>query len=141
MIDEQQNLTSVDSDFEARIKSSLDTSIKHIDNETQHRLQAMRKLALTQLNKDNESYWQRLGNKLIAHWQPSLAGFAFCSIMLLLVFAPLRQHLVSPEKLPSQQAGIVDLLDNPDDLDVLGDPGFYVWVNELDDEKTSLHAS
>ncbi|MDX1915708.1 MAG: hypothetical protein SFU55_09005 [Methylophilus sp.] len=103
--------------LEDRIKASLNQSIDTLDAETRQRLQAIRRAALNQ--PSTAFKWRS--------WVP-VASVAFCSVVAMLVILPDHQQAT---KAPLDQTAMLELLDNPEDLDTLSDPDFYMWVEEL----------
>ncbi len=113
--------------FEERIKTSLDQSASQLDAGTQARLQAIRRAALTQPAKIS---WFSLNG-----WVPA-ASLVFCSVVAVLLVLPSKQ---SPTN-PVDQTAMLELLNNPDELDALSDPDFYMWVDEMDMSHGENHA-
>jgi len=119
-------MTQTNKDFEAKVKQSLDASAANIDRETQQRLDQIRRNAL---NQSAPSFL----DKLTANWMPA-TGLVFCSVLALLVILP-NQHMNNGADYQGQTA-VLDLLENADDLDTLSDPGFYLWVDEAEQDYT-----
>jgi hypothetical protein len=113
--------------LENRIKASLDQSAAYLDADTQARLQAIRRAALNQPTKTS---WLSLNG-----WIPA-ASLVFCSVIAMLLVLPSKQ---SPTN-PVDQTAMLELLNNPDELDALSDPDFYMWVDEMDMLQGEGHA-
>lgn len=110
------------SPLEEQIKASLDNSLHAIDAKTRQQLQAMRDDAMHQPTR---RAWQPRFNQ----WTP-IAGVAMCCVIVVAFWIPKMQ---SPEDTPQiEQIAIVELLENPEDFDMLSDPSFYLWMDELE---------
>jgi hypothetical protein len=106
--------------LEQRIKANLAHSAEHIDTQTLQRLQEIRRVALTpKIKKKTFSFYR---------WAPA-TGLIFCSFIaaILLVSSPKNQELSNS----SEQTAMLELIENPDEMDSLSDPGFYLWLNEI----------
>lgn len=110
------------SPLEEQIQSSLDNSLHDIDAETRQQLQTIRRDALKQPIHGN---WLRGFNQ----WAP-IAGIAICCMLVISIWmAPMQ----STNELPKmEQMAIVELMENPEDFDMLSDPSFYLWMDELE---------
>ena len=113
--------------FEERIKTSLDQSASQLDADTQARLQAVRRAAL---NQPANTSWFSLNG-----WIPA-ASLVFCSVIAMLLILPSKQSPTSPV----DQTAMLELLINPDELDALSDPDFYMWVDEMNISHGENHA-
>jgi hypothetical protein len=113
--------------LEDRIKVSLDQSAAYLDADTQARLQAIRRTALNQPAKTS---WFTLKG-----WVPA-ASLAFCSVIAMLLVLPSQYAPTNA----ADQTAMLELLDNPDELDALSDPDFYMWIDELDMPNAEHHA-
>ena len=98
--------------LEARIKASLDASAQSIDADTQQRLNAMRRAAL---NQPANTHWLRL-----QYWLPA-TSLAFCTVVGMMLWLPTQA--------PAPSATL-ELIENPEELEVMSDPGFYLWLDE-----------
>jgi hypothetical protein len=116
--------------LEARIKASLEKSARYLDVDTQQRLNAVRRNALNQPTNAN---WLRLNG-----WIPA-TSLVFCSVIAMLILIPSHHPPKNASELPDQTA-MLELLDNPDELDAMSDPDFYLWVDEVDNEVGAQHA-
>ncbi len=103
--------------LEDRIKASLNQSVDTLDAETRQRIHAIRRVALNQ--PSTAFKWRS--------WLPA-ASIAFCSVIAMFVILPYHQQVTN---VPLDQTAMLELLDNPEDLDTLSDPDFYMWVDEL----------
>ena len=112
------------SPLEKRIKSSLQESVQQLDAETLQRLQTIRSDAL---NQPKKSSWLSLFQA--SYWVPA-TGVVFCSIIAAMLFLPQLQGTNNPNLL--DQTAMFELLDDPEDLEVISDPGFYLWMDELE---------
>ena len=107
--------------FNERIKTTLTASTNHMDADTQHRLHAIRRLALQQSGK--QAWWKNIA------WAP-VAGVAFCSVMAVMFILPGQQHPANPATATSEYTAMFELMENPDDLDAVSDADFYLWLEE-----------
>ena len=118
-----------DQDLEARIKHSLNASAQHLDADTKNRLREIRQQALKQPSKTS---WFKVN-----YLAP--AGLALCSLFV--VMLSLSYLYKTPDATPSNQSAMLELIEIPDDLDALSDPGFYVWMDEMEEEKHAREAA
>jgi len=109
--------------LEERIKNSLDQHASALDNETMQRLQAIRRNALNQPKKSWLSFFQW------QYWVPA-TGVVFCSIIAALLLLP--QSQTSNDSATFDQMAMLELLENAENIDVLSDVGFYLWMDELE---------
>lgn len=112
------------SSLERRIKSSLNSSSQHLEADTKQRLQAIRREAL---NQPKKTVWSSLFNT--SFWMPA-ASVTFCSIIAAMLFLPQLQN--TKQTNPLDQTAMYELLNDPETLDVLSDPDFYLWVDEFE---------
>lgn len=116
------------SPLEERIKSSLNESAEHLAAETRQRLQSIRREALNQPERIN---WLSLLQS--NYWAPA-AGLTVCSLFVALVFLPQTNSTNNTNTL--EQIAMFELLDSPEDfsedLEVISDPAFYLWMDELE---------
>ena len=112
---------SNDEQFERKVKASLDAKIDTLDADTRRRLAAIRKQALT--NSQSQHFaWLNPSNYLPA------GALALCSIFaVFLVFSPQNNDA---QTLQNDQLAVFELLNNPDELEVMTDPDFYAWIDE-----------
>jgi hypothetical protein len=115
--------------LEERIKHSLDTSAQHLDANTKRRLQEIRRQAL---NQPRNASWFKT-----SYWAP--AGLALCSLFVVMLTLPYLHK--APTAPVADQTAMLELMSNPDDLDALSDPGFYVWMDEVEKEKDAANAA
>lgn len=106
--------------LEERIKSNLNNPSQSLDAETSQRLQAIRSEALNQPPKQG---WFSM-----RYWMP-VTGLAFCSLIAGMLFFP---SLSSNNTGTLSQTAMLELLESPDDLEIIADPAFYLWMDELD---------
>jgi hypothetical protein len=108
--------------FEERIKLSLENSLKTMDEVTANQLQLIRRQALNQPVK--KAWLSTLKNNL---WV-SASGLAFCSFIVALVLFPQLRHMDSPSTI--EQTAMVELIEDPSEIEVISDPAFYLWLDE-----------
>lgn len=109
--------------LEKRIVNSLNQHTTQLDNETMQRLQAIRRDALNRPNKSWFSF------TLSTNWLPA-TGLIAASIFAVLLLYPQSQSINNST--PLEQTAMVELLENAEDLDVISDVGFYLWMDELE---------
>ncbi len=120
--------------LEDRIKASLDQSAAHLDANTQARLQAIRRAAL---NQPAKTAWLKLNKFKLSNWIPA-AGLVFCSVIAVLIILP--SHKASNQSpVIVDQTAMLELLDNPDELDAISDPDFYIWIDQMDSVNETHH--
>jgi len=110
--------------LEARIKTSLEQSARFLDADTQKRLNAARRNAL---NQPAKAKWFQFNGWITA------TSLVFCSVIAMLILIPSHQAPHTTIEL-SEQTAMLELLDNPEELDVISDPDFYLWVDEMNNE-------
>jgi hypothetical protein len=112
---------SKDEQFERKVKASLDANIGTLDADTRRRLADIRKQAL--INSQSQRFaWLNPSNYLPA------GALALCSVFaVFLVFSPQNKDV---QILQNDQLAVFELLNNPDDLEVMTDPDFYAWIDE-----------
>jgi hypothetical protein len=122
--------------FVHRIKSSLDVNEQGIDSETRQQLAKMRRNALNQPKKIT---WFKL-----EHWLP-VSSLALCSLLAVFLIINTEQHILPSNIVQNQaskekqvdsqkqdtQVAVMELLNNSDDLDLVIDPDFYIWADEV----------
>lgn len=111
--------------FTERIKATL-TASNELDSDTQLRLQAIRRKALLQTRKT--AWWQSITQNMT--WVP-VAGVAFCSVMAIMLILPAQQSLLEPSGNTSDYSAMVELMESPDELDLVRDADFYLWLDEV----------
>ncbi len=112
---------SKDEQFERKVKASLDAKIDTLDADTRRRLADIRKQAL--INSQSQRFtWLNPSNYLPA------GALVLCSIFaVFLVFSPQNNDA---QTLQNDQLAVFELLNNPDELEVMTDPDFYAWIDE-----------
>lgn len=106
-------------DLESRIKASLDVSVEQLDADTLKRLNAARRSAL---NPPTKARWLSAN-----YWLPA-ASLAFCTVVGVMLLLPM--HASNPTS-PMDHTAMLELMENPEELDVISDPGFYLWLDEV----------
>lgn len=107
--------------LEKRIVKSLNQHAAHLDSETIQRLQEIRRDALNRPSKSWFSF------TLLNNWLPA-TGLVASSIIAVLLFFP--QSKTINDSTPLEQTAMVELIENAEDLDVISDVGFYLWMDE-----------
>jgi hypothetical protein len=106
-------------ELENRIKASLDASVEQLDADTLQRLNAARRSAL---NQPSKARW------LSAHYWLPAASLAFCTVVGVMLFLPMQTQTPSSAL---DHTAMLELMENPEELDVISDPGFYLWLDEV----------
>jgi hypothetical protein len=117
------------SNLEERIKSALQSSAKNLDADTKKRLQEIRHRAL---QPSGISAWFKANYLLPA------AGLALCSVFAVILALP---YLHTNSRVATEQTAMLELIENPDELDALSDPGFYVWIDEIEEKEDAANAA
>lgn len=110
--------------FTQRIQATLNAD-SELDSDTQLRLQAIRRKALLQMRKT--AWWQNIIPNIA--WAP-VAGVAFCSVMAIMLMMPAQQTLIAPTSNAADYSAMVELMESPDELDLVRDADFYLWLDE-----------
>ena len=109
--------------LEARIKASLDASLdasaQSMDADTQQRLNAMRRAAF---NQPAKTHWLRL-----QYWLPA-TSLAFCTVVGMMLWLPTQAPAPSATL---EHTAMLELIENPEEIEVMSDPGFYLWLDEV----------
>lgn len=122
------------SDFEHKVKASLNADVSHLDADTREKLAAVRRKALQQPAKKswlNKYFWLPAGSL-------ALCGLLAIFFLVNLNPQPSPANLANnqaqqqqSDALNSNQLAALELLDNADDLDDAIDPDFYLWADEV----------
>lgn len=138
-------MTTDHSEFEARVKSNLDESVRAIDRETQAALASMRQKALEEQDKSKLNIISRIWRSVhkssqnASTWLPASA-FALCALFTVLwIYNPNSidepTHFVATQQnnpyARDEQITMLELLTTPEDMETATDPDFYVWVEEI----------
>lgn len=121
------------SDFEQKVKVSLDRDLENLDAETRQLLANARRNALNQPQKTS---WLNFKKE---YWL-SASTVALCSLLavFILVKPASQSDPVNIAKNAQQtdvaedlnQVAALEILENTDDIDTATDPDFYLWVDE-----------
>jgi hypothetical protein len=117
-------------DFESRIKASLQASVDQLDPNTKDKLYAIRRAALSTQHQGQGARFAWLKSHL---WM-STAGLALGSLFVAMVMLPQLKGTHDDNQMVSDQTAMVELMENPEDADTLSDPGFYLWLDETQNE-------
>ncbi len=113
-------------DFENRIKASLDESVKTIDADTRKRLADIRRQSLqADTQPVAPARWLTL-SFMYQPWLTMLATFIVVFMVALMLF--------SPNNAPTNQQdhlAVLEALNNTEDLEIISDPDFYLWADEV----------
>lgn len=130
------------SDFEKKVKASLNADADNLDADTRAQLAAARRKALSQPVKRS---WLSIWLKK-EYWLPA-GSLALCSLLAVFILVnPKPQSLPTNVAVTQQlndtlnQVAALELLDNTDDIDTATDPDFYLWADEVLATKGKNHA-
>lgn len=117
-------------DFENKIKASLDSSVNAIDADTRKRLADIRHQSLQAGAPSHASArWLTLS---FLH-QHRLALAAMTVVFGLVAFMLFSQK---PSLTNHQDLAVLEALNNPEDLELMSDPDFFLWADEVLLEET-----
>ncbi|MGB4812683.1 MAG: hypothetical protein WBP13_09450 [Methylophilaceae bacterium] len=119
-----------DTDFEHRVKATLDDSVNALDADTRHRLAELRRKSL-QPQSFSAARWLTLSFWGQHFWLPAMA-MGLCAIYIAMQF-----NAPSHPSASQDQVALLELLNNTDDLDTMSDPDFYLWAEETSSDETS----
>jgi|GEM_PF-496127 len=134
-------MTTEQTEFEAKVKASLDESVLTLDKETQQALTSIRQQVLEkqpQKSRLNFNTWDF--NAWISNTWVPVGAFALCALLtVLIVYSPdniddLTQRMAVQQNVNHdqyEQIAMLELLTNPEDLETTSDPDFYVWMDEI----------
>lgn len=112
--------------LEDKIKAQLDASVQNIDADTRKRLADIRRQSLqTDTQTKAPTRWLTL-SFMHQHWLSILAMFIATFMVALMLFLP--------SNAPSNQQdhlAVLEALNNAEDLEIISDPDFYLWANEV----------
>lgn len=113
-------------DFENKIKVSLDDSVNAIDADTRKRLADIRRQSL---QADTQTVaparWLTL-SFMHQHWLSILAMFIAIFMAALMLLSP-----NNPPTNHQDQLAVLEALNNAEDLEIISDPDFYLWADEV----------
>ncbi len=134
-------MTPEQTEFEAKVKASLDESVLTLDKETQQALTSIRQQVLEkqpQKSRLNFNTWDF--NAWISNTWVPVGTFALCALLtVLIVYSPDNIDDSTPRMAVQQnvnhdqyeQIAMLELLTNPEDSETTTDPDFYVWMDEV----------
>ena len=113
-------------DFENKIKASLDDSVNTIDADTRKRLADIRRQSL-QADTQTVAHarWLTL-SFMHQHWLTMLAMFIAVIMVALMLFSPSNAPTIQQDHL-----AVLEALNNAEDLEIISDPDFYLWADEV----------
>lgn len=113
-------------DFENKIKASLDDSVNTIDADTRKRLADIRRQSLqADTQTAAPARWLTL-NFMHQPWLTMLAIFIAVFLVALMLFSPSNSPTNQQDHL-----AVLEALNNNEDLEIISDPDFYLWANEV----------
>ena len=116
--------------IEERIRTSLDISAQYLDADTKKRLLEIRRVALCQPSKKP---WFELNS-----WVPAVS-LVFCSVFAVILVLPSHNKQTPNDGSTTvEQTAMLELIENPDELDALSDPGFYAWADEVNIDELNI---
>lgn len=114
------------SELENRIKQSLELSIQAIDDDTRKRLADIRRQSLQgQSSRTVQARWLTLDFWSNHYWLP--VTLLVLSVAFTSVWLKSTTHITSTSQ---TDFAMLELLDNPDELETMSDPDFYLWAEE-----------
>ena len=111
--------------FEHKVKTSLDANLDALDADTRKRLTDSRNKAVKSqaLNSKSQPFaWLNINSSLPA------GALALCSLFA--VFLAFNPQDKSVQVLQNDQVAVFELLNNADELEAMTDPDFYAWIDE-----------
>ncbi len=118
--------------FETKIKRSLNQSETTLDQNTEQRLNTMRKKALAQPPRPALLNW--FGDMVLWVKQPA-GGAIMASVLAIALLLPQLGNQSQPyADKELRQTALLELIDAPDaePLDETADPDFYLWLAEAE---------
>ena len=139
-------MMNINDEFEAKVKTSLDTQVQGLDADTRQQLAVARRTALNQPSKQS---WR--DSLLKSSWLTSYGlragSLVLCSLLAVFILvnpkpstAPANVAINQTVQLNDQVAAL-ELLDNVDDIDTATDPDFYLWADEILATEGKAHAA
>ena len=144
-------MMNLNDEFEAKIKTNLDTQVQGLDADIRHQLVVARRKALNQPSKYS---WRHSG--LSSTWLKSAwlknyglpaGSLALCSLLAVFILVN-PKPIIAPANVATNaaiqlndQAAALELLDNLDDIDTTTDPDFYLWADEILATEGKAHAA
>lgn len=114
------------SELENRIKQSLELSIQAIDDDTRKRLADIRRQSLQgQSSRTVQARWLTLDFWSNHYWLP--VTLLVLSVAFTSVWLKSTTHITATSQ---ADFAMLELLDNPDELETMSDPDFYLWAEE-----------
>lgn len=116
---------SNDTQFEHKVKASLDANLDVLDADTRKRLTDSRSKAMKSQAPNSKSQpfaWLNINSYLPA------GALALCSLFA--VFLAFNPQDKSVQVLQNDQVAVFELLNNADELEAMTDPDFYAWIDE-----------
>ncbi len=136
----------INDEFEAKVKTDLDTQAQGLDADTRQQLAAARRTALNQLSKQSWRDSLLKSSWLTSYGLPA-SSLALCSLLAVFILvnpkpntAPANVAINQTVQLNDQVAAL-ELLDNVDDIDTATDPDFYLWADEILATEGKAHAA
>lgn len=132
------------SDFEQKVKASLNANVENLDANTREQLTTARRKALNQSAKKTWlNSWQQF-------WLPA-GSLALCSLLAIFILVnptpkDSTSHIVNNQtesqmqEESSDQVVALELLNDTDDGDETSDPDFYLWADEVLASESVPHA-
>lgn len=149
-------MMSLNDEFEAKIKSNLDTQVQGLDADTRHQLVVARRKALNQPSKYSwrdsglSSTWLKsawLKSAWLKNYGLPAGSLALCSLLAVFILVN-PKPIIAPANVATNpaiqlndQAAALELLDNVDDIDTTTDPDFYLWADEILATEGKAHAA
>lgn len=122
---------STHSEFETKVKQSLDNREDRLDNATEQQLKTMRQQAMQQSQQPTVVNW--LDD--VVEWLKKPAGnMVLASVLAIAIILPQLNHQQPYADQNMHQTALLDLIEAPEgeSLDETADPDFYLWLAEVD---------
>ncbi len=136
----------INDEFEAKVKTDLDTQAQGLDADTRQQLAVARRTALNQQSKQSWRDSLLRSSWLTSYGLPA-SSLALCSLLAVFILvnpkpntAPANVAINQTVQLNDQVAAL-ELLDNVDDIDTATDPDFYLWADEVLATEGKAHAA
>ncbi len=136
----------INDEFEAKVKTDLDTQAQGLDADTRQQLAVARRTALNQQSKQSWRDSLLRSSWLTSYGLPA-SSLALCSLLAVFILvnpkpntAPANVAINQTVQLNDQVAAL-ELLDNVDDIDTATDPDFYLWADEILATEGKAHAA
>ena len=149
-------MMNLNDEFEAKIKTNLDTQVQGLEADTRHQLAVARRKALNQPSKHSwrdsglSSTWLKsawLKSAWLKNYGLPAGSLALCSLLAVFILVN-PKPIIAPANVATNpaiqlndQVAALELLDNLDDIDTTTDSDFYLWAEEILATESKAHAA